>query len=826
MGKPACLHFIRFLMWFVITASLPPISTPVASAAQTASANPWLKKLPGGAEVEFALIGVRFDKDAPWWRPDGTLVTKPDDVSFMARLIKGSMNPEGSWPENPNQRELYFRVRDAGVDADKGPFDCSYVTFKCTGDAKKDGAGTLVTGPRTVLMAATVFPLQTSQTLRVGVASGKWQVIDTWKPGPKPEPRWVNGRATIFEAAKALPGGETQLAVAHNRVRDGVKCRLVAIRKADHTADIPGCEEDTEGSHTWQTVRTRFHTALNEIEEFQLQSVAWQWAEFPVPAFAASKPPLPFPKSGIPIAPAGKPSSVSPAQETKRAALQQALADLEREKSLAALRRLLKANGQDEMMVERIGCEDAASPAARNIGKEGVRRIKSNGQVVVHARTCQPIPPDKRKLYPQGLGVALLFSYAGYFEGKLGGEWGEDGGDEVSTGPISREPGKAWADRWITLVSRPLHRGEFTQRTDMHLLLARLPLGARIFSTAGQWEWIDGAGGASTKQGLRLSGAVAAGSQGLGADGRPCEPAITWEGRGGGQFHGPSRFSVQGKPVFEVDLNHSPEFVASDRPRPTFEELYRLDAAEALRRVPPPFVAERGQFIFEHTVQRNGIQNTNPSAVIFDWDGKLSLENQFNAPLLEGLLLTGVFKELLGLNRYEYEGDEQLLQTKVGGDWIVRRDAALERKMAGLSDALSGFLGGKLRFEKRRVEREVIVATGRFEYHNLPEPARPDSIYLYTAPDMNERWRRSSGEPGKNADEFLTFLGDRLNLRVINKTETREMPRLYYHLVDLPAAGDEAALDRCLQNITAQTGFQFKREHHQLVDVWTIRIEK
>lgn len=154
----------------------------------------------------------------------------------MAMPLISSMDQYGPRPENPNQRELFFKVRDAGPDADSGPFDCSYVTFQCASDAKKDGATKMMTGKREVMINPTVFPLLTSQTLRVGVATGKWQVIDTCKPGPKPAPKWVNGRATIFEAAKTLPGRVmelTELAVAHNRVRDGVKCRLVAIDRED-----------------------------------------------------------------------------------------------------------------------------------------------------------------------------------------------------------------------------------------------------------------------------------------------------------------------------------------------------------------------------------------------------------------------------------------------------------------------------------------------------------------------------------------------------------------------------------------------------------------
>ena len=74
----------------------------------------------------------------------------------------------------------------------------------------------------------------------------------------------------------------------------------------------------------------------------------------------------------------------------------------------------------------------------------------------------------------------------------------------------------------------------------------------------------------------------------------------------------------------------------------------------------------------------------------------------------------------MGLHSYEIEGDPELLKTEVGGDWIVRKGVPAEQLVQPLEAILQRAIRQRITLALRRVEREVVVARGRYRPSPLP----------------------------------------------------------------------------------------------------------
>ena len=67
----------------------------------------------------------------------------------------------------------------------------------------------------------------------------------------------------------------------------------------------------------------------------------------------------------------------------------------------------------------------------------------------------------------------------------------------------------------------------------------------------------------------------------------------------------------------------------------------------------------------------------------------------------------------------------------MSGDWIVRPKASIEAKLKALEYIISEASGKCLRFEKRKVEREALVAFGIYQYQPL-DNLEKDLLHLFS----------------------------------------------------------------------------------------------
>ncbi|MBP7053911.1 MAG: hypothetical protein KBE65_23100 [Phycisphaerae bacterium] len=257
--------------------------------------------------------------------------------------------------------------------------------------------------------------------------------------------------------------------------------------------------------------------------------------------------------------------------------------------------------------------------------------------------------------------------------------------------------------------------------------------------------------------------------------------------------------------------------------RQRFNAVYRLADNEILKRIAPPFIPERIEYWKnDRKLQAEGIP-WEPDHFTFDWNGKLRIRAigfQTSADL------GSVLSTVLRLRKYEYEGSESLLRIELPGDWVIRDKESQETRLRGLEQLLAREVGRKIRFERRSVPREAIIATGKFRFHPPVDTYDHSSVHLYAGQmDPNQ------GLPCETADslgKFLLTLSECANMPVIDQTEQQEKIRLPYRQhcsCNVGEIQDEQERARqlkvVLDHLTEQTELQFE-VRTQPVPVWFI----
>jgi drug/metabolite transporter superfamily protein YnfA len=146
------------------------------------------------------------------------------------------------------------------------------------------------------------------------------------------------------------------------------------------------------------------------------------------------------------------------------------------------------------------------------------------------------------------------------------------------------------------------------------------------------------------------------------------------------------------------------------------EQVYSLDEDEVLRLIPPPYSPQRavdfgrgrgpptalGEMVYQ--LQQGGTRVTQRS--------------------YGGGYLVNAVQWVMFLSRPRVEYVKDLMLVPYAGDWIVRTDAPLERRAEALQSILRQAMGRQISIERRMEDREVIVASGKWELRQDPELAR------------------------------------------------------------------------------------------------------
>ena len=253
-----------------------------------------------------------------------------------------------------------------------------------------------------------------------------------------------------------------------------------------------------------------------------------------------------------------------------------------------------------------------------------------------------------------------------------------------------------------------------------------------------------------------------------------------------------------------------------------FLDTYRLAPGQDLKRIPPPRPEGIRVWSGRMRPRQPGLEGRDLprlSAMLLDWrdPDRLGVRVTMSGGH-EGWTIREI-PRLLGMVRtpYEIEGDPELLKMEIGGDWIFRRGVPAERLVRPLEAILQRATRRRMSLAIRRVEREVVVARGR--YHPSPLPGHADAEIEVYARDLAREDDRGGGHGG--FPYFLEWLGEWIGHPVLNEVESPPQEQFRWHSNQRePASEQTRREDRdetlVLKHLEEQTGLAFARQNRPI----------
>jgi RNA polymerase sigma factor (sigma-70 family) len=312
-------------------------------------------------------------------------------------------------------------------------------------------------------------------------------------------------------------------------------------------------------------------------------------------------------------------------------------------------------------------------------------------------------------------------------------------------------------------------------------------------------------------------------------------------------FHGvselerPRGFAVADKRIADLPLSVW-EFKrkAPEKPRPAnppaakapepawkaeFNKVYGLKDGEVLRRVVAPYPESREAFYKStHGEQREGRFTYDRYFSVFHWKGGRIHFGSATVPVNQddGLPLLGLLGHV-GFPRQEIEGDDALLDTKITGDFVLRTGTDPAKVAARLEEILRKDCNLAVALAIREVEREVVVARGK--YRSKPLPGKDENhIELYAIEHQSPEDGGSQG--GATFPDFLRHLGGFINRRLVNEVEGAPKTVTFHDTIRSPSFKDpttgvdtyaeDTDPEKVLKNVAAQTGLTFTTEKRKV----------
>jgi hypothetical protein len=259
-----------------------------------------------------------------------------------------------------------------------------------------------------------------------------------------------------------------------------------------------------------------------------------------------------------------------------------------------------------------------------------------------------------------------------------------------------------------------------------------------------------------------------------------------------------------------------------DRALAEFKRNYALAPGEDLKCVAPPR-PDGVRVYWRREYPNHGNRPDQFGSLIFRWGNRLVWGGGTTA---RGYTLTSLPSAIgMSFHPVEVDGDRRLLDTIVDGDFIFRGGVPDERMAAQLETVLRRDAKLPVRLAIRQVERDVVVAMGKYQYHPLPGRSN-NQVEIY-----GREYVEHSGAGGGSGD-FATFLkwvagwierpvvagevegapAGQMSWNYHARSPSTAVMRLEDH--------DEVAV---LQHMTEQTGLTFER---QRVPVRTLIVER
>ena len=263
-----------------------------------------------------------------------------------------------------------------------------------------------------------------------------------------------------------------------------------------------------------------------------------------------------------------------------------------------------------------------------------------------------------------------------------------------------------------------------------------------------------------------------------------------------------------------------------------FRKVYGLRDGELVRRVAPPYPDCRAEYFRDQIrefFKRNKIdppaeevnRNYTDYFTAFGWkdgwpvDGLTSHNTPVKAD--EGVRLVQLVRMTTGFGHTRTEGDAELLERKVTGDFVVRAGAEPEKIAAALEKVLRKEFGLPVALAVEEVERDVCVLSGTYEAKPLAD--RKKNLIEVYASELTDRQTGGggSGTLQKMADLIEGFIESRI---AIGKIEGGPKQVEWHFNYRSPFTAEQRAQDTdaetVMKNIAAQTGLTAKLEKRKI----------
>ena len=251
--------------------------------------------------------------------------------------------------------------------------------------------------------------------------------------------------------------------------------------------------------------------------------------------------------------------------------------------------------------------------------------------------------------------------------------------------------------------------------------------------------------------------------------------------------------------------------------RSRFDAAYKLKNGEVIRYIAPPYIPERAEYYHTEEILQSQAKAIprGPDLFVFKQDTNGQLQYASCGFGFKQHSLQQILDDPLGFWRYEFEAPNELLNLNLPGDWTIREGASREALLAALEPIVFKATGHHIHFEKRIVEREVIVAHG-----NAKSPETKVQIYAEK--------KGNNGMGHGSLQQLFGKVGEQLNIYVVNEAQIDPLYADLFDWEDYPDSnyskmGNRRGelTDKVLQNLTTQTGLTFTREQRP-VNVWFV----
>jgi hypothetical protein len=256
----------------------------------------------------------------------------------------------------------------------------------------------------------------------------------------------------------------------------------------------------------------------------------------------------------------------------------------------------------------------------------------------------------------------------------------------------------------------------------------------------------------------------------------------------------------------------------AERALEAFLRIYRLDPGEVLKHVPPPRPEGIGLYWKR---ERPGFANRPDQfgAMTFRWQDPDRLVNWSMTSADAGFRVRDLPRYLeMDIFPLEIEGQRDLRDLPVAGDWIYRVGTPVDRMVSALEIRLQRTLQKRIALRLRTVERDVVVVKGQYRPAPVPGRAR-DMVEIY-AREIVPGGGGAGGGSGTYA-EFLKWVGDWIERPVVSDVQPPPQNRFswFYNARDRatePMRKEDHDERLVLQHLQEQTGLAFTRERRPI----------